>query len=156
MEGVTLDLFPSTDTPGQNLKPLLSIRAERVTRTGGDLSALSFEGARAIVPARTPEAREIEFSADRGEFMEGKSAMLDGNVIARINDMIIELEAITWEIVPGEGGSESGGVATSERPLRITSPNQNLTASGLRLDTAAEIIELRDVDGEFTFVGDTP
>lgn len=155
MEGVSLDLFPDPDTTQQNVKPLLSIQAARVTRSGEDTNTLTFEGAEAVVPSQTPGAREIRFSAARGVFVEGVRAELSGGVTARINEMTITLEDIIWEILPEEGDA-GGSVARSDNKLQITSPTQNLVADSLRLDTAAETIELQNVVGEFTFIGEAP
>jgi hypothetical protein len=162
MENVQLELWPSTDTPGQDVKPLLLIRAARVTGSGGETKSLSFEGAEATVPAAAPGATELQFTAQHGAFEEGVRAVLDQGVVARVNDMIIELESITWEVAGagGEAGAEAGGggggIAYSDRPLKITSPTQRLEAASLRLDVATETIELRQVTGEITFSGETP
>lgn len=156
MQDMNLKLWPSTDTPGENVKPLLSIHAARVMGMGGDAKELMLEDAKAVVPATGPESRELEFSAKFGTFVEGERALLRDGVVARIDDMTIELEEITWTIVPGEGGAPSSGVASSDRPLHITSPTQDLEAQGLRLYAATETIELHEVTGFITFVGDTP
>ncbi|MBX3180893.1 MAG: hypothetical protein KF886_26395 [Candidatus Hydrogenedentes bacterium] len=154
MENVSMDLWPSTDTPGEDVKPLLSIRAERVTGMRGDMNTLSFEGAEAVAPASAPGAAPYKFKAASGAFVEGERAVLSGGVTAEVDDMIIELEEITWAILPGaEGG---GGHAWSDRPLRITSPTQKLEAASLRLNVLAQTIELREVTGEITFEGTTP
>lgn len=156
MENINMHLWPSTDTPGEDVKPLLSIQAERVTGMGGGTEQLTFEGARAVVPAREPGDLEINFVAERGSYVEGKRAVLEGGVVARIDDMTIELEDIVWEIVPGLAGAAGQSLAASDNPLRITSPTQQLEASSLRLRAGAKMLELRDVSGEFTFTGDMP
>ncbi len=156
MEGMKLDLWPSTDTPGENVKPLLSIRAAQVKGLGAETNELTFEGAEAVVPAKSAEDREIRFSATRGSYLEGQKAVLSGGVTALIDDMTISLEDITWDIVPGEGGAPGTGIASSDNPLRITSPTQDLEAQGLRLYIVTQTFELRDVNGFITFSGETP
>ena len=156
MQDMTLDLWPSTDTPGDNVKPLLSIRAERVMGMGDDSQELTFEGAEAVVPATGPNARELQFSAKLGSFVQGVRANLRDGVVARIDDMTITLEEISWDIVAGDGSAPGTGVASSDKPLHIMSPTQDLEAQGLRLYLATETLELRDVTGFITFTGDTP
>ena len=156
MENFEMRLWPSTEDAGENLVPLLYIRAERVMGLGGDTKELTFEGAEAVVPATSPDSRELQFTAKYGSFVEGERALLRDGVVARIDDMTIELEEITWSVVPGEGGAASSGVAASDRPLRIVSPTQNLEAQALRLYAATETIELREVTGEITFIGELP
>lgn len=153
MENVKLELWPSPDTPGQDVKPLLLIRAARVTGSGGDTKSLSFEGAEATVPATEPGATSLQFDANHGTFQEGVRALLDQGVVAHVNDMTIELEEITWEVASGEGNS---GLAFSDHPLKITSPTQNLEAASMRLDMTTQTIELRQVTGEISFTGDAP
>jgi len=156
MENFEMRLWPSTENPGENLAPLLYIRAERVMGLGGDTKELTFEGAEAVVPATSPESRELQFTAKFGSFVEGERALLRDGVVARIDDMTIELEEITWSIMPGEGGAAGSGLAASDRPLRIVSPTQNLEAQALRLYADTETLELREVTGEITFIGELP
>lgn len=156
MEDMEWHLFPDPDTPAEGEKPILSIWAERVTGMGDDSTALAIEDVEAVVPAQAPDDREIHFSAARGVYEEGKGARLEGGVVATIDDMTIELEAISWEIAPDQAGAPVGGLAASDAPLKITSPTQSLEASSLRLFSESKTLELRGVTGEITFSGETP
>ena len=157
MTNIEMHLWPTGDAPGQDVKPLLSIRAQRVTGSmEGGGAEMSFEGAQAIVPPRTPEDAPIRFEAARGTFQENKRALLKDGVKAQVGDMSIALEDITWEMVPEEGTDHKAGMAFSDKPLKITSPTQNLEAARLRLYPDTNTMELYDVTGVITFSGAKP
>lgn len=157
MTNIEMHLWRSSDAPGQDQKPLLSIRAARVTGNMDESGAeLSFEGAQAVRPQQKPEDSQIHFEAARGTFLENQRAVLKDGVKAQIDDMAITLEEITWEIAP-EGGAEGGtGMAFSDKPLKIMSPTQNLEAARLRLYPDTNTMELYDVTGVITFTGEKP
>lgn len=157
MTNIEMHLWRSSDAPGQDQKPLLSIRAARVTGNMDESGAeLSFEGAQAVRPQQNPEDSQIHFEAARGTFLENQRAVLKDGVKAQIDDMAITLEEITWEIAP-EGGAEGGtGMAFSDKPLKIMSPTQNLEAARLRLYPDTNTMELYDVTGVITFTGEKP
>ena len=157
MTNIEMHLWRSSDAPGQDQKPLLSIRAERVTgNMDGSGAELSFEGAQAVRPQQKPEDSQIHFEAERGTFQENKRAVLKDGVKAQINDMAITLEEITWEIAPEDGVEGGTGMAFSDKPLKITSPTQNLEAARLRLYPDANTMELYEVSGVITFTGEKP
>ena len=157
MTNIEMHLWRSSNAPGQDQKPLLSIRAARVTGNMDESGAeLSFEGAQAVRPQQKPEDAQIHFEAARGTFLENQRAVLKDGVKAQIDDMAITLEEITWEIAP-EGGAEGGtGMAFSDKPLKIISPTQNLEAARLRLYPDTNTMELYDVTGVITFTGEKP
>lgn len=157
MTNIEMHLWRSSDAPGQDQKPLLSIRAERVTGSmDGSGAELSFEGAQAVRPQQKPEDSQIHFEAARGTFQENKRAVLKDGVQAQIDDMSISLEEITWEIAPEEGAEGGTGMAFSDKPLKIISPTQNLEAARLRLYPDTNTMELYEVSGVITFTGEKP
>ncbi len=157
MTNIEMHLWPSSEAPGQDEKPLLSIRAQRVTgNMDGSGAELSFEGAQAVVPQQKPEDSQIHFEAASGTFQENQRAVLKGGVKAQIDDMAIALEEITWEIAPKDGEEGGSGMAFSDKPLKITSPTQNLEAARLRLYPDTQSMELYDVTGVITFSGEQP
>lgn len=157
MTNIEMHLWPSGDAPGQGVKPLLSIRAQRVTGSmDGGGAEMAFEGAQAVVPPQTPEDSQIHFEATRGTFQENQRAVLKDGVKAQIDTMSITLEDITWEMVPEAGSEHKAGMAFSDKPLKITSPTQNLEAARLRLYPDTKTMELYDVTGVITFTGEKP
>lgn len=157
MTNIEMHLWPANEAPGQEEKPLLSIRAQRVTGNMDDSGAeLSFEGAQAVVPQQKPEDSQIHFEAASGTFQENQRAVLKGGVKAQIDDMAITLEEITWEIAPREGEERGTGMAFSDKPLTITSPTQKLEAARLRLYPDSNSMELYEVSGVITFTGEKP
>lgn len=157
MTNIEMHLWPSGDAPGQGVKPLLSIRAQRVTGSmEGGGAEMSFEGAQAVVPPQTPEDSQIHFEAARGTFQENQRAVLSGGVKAQIDDMSITLEDITWEMLPEAGTDHKTGMAFSDKPLKIASPTQNLEAARLRLYPDTKMMELYEVTGVITFTGEKP
>ncbi|MBL7646093.1 MAG: LPS export ABC transporter periplasmic protein LptC [Candidatus Hydrogenedentes bacterium] len=157
MTNIEMHLWPSSEAPGQEEKPLLSIRAQRVTgNMDGSGAELSFEGAQAVVPQQKPEDSQIHFEAASGTFQENQRAVLKGGVKAQIDDMAIALEEITWEIAPREGEDSGTGMAFSDKPLTITSPTQKLEAARLRLYPDSNSMELYEVSGVITFTGEKP
>ena len=157
MTNIEMHLWPSGDAPGQGVKPLLSIRARRVTGSmEGGGAEMAFEGAQAVVPPQTPEDPQIHFEATRGTFQENRRAVLSGGVKAQIGDMSVSLEEITWEIAPREGEEGGTGMAFSDKPLTISSPTQNLEAARLRLYPDTNAMELYEVTGVITFAGEKP
>jgi hypothetical protein len=157
MTNIEMHLWPSTEAPGQEEKPLLSIRAQRVTgNMDGSGAELSFEGAQAVVPQQKPEDSQIHFEAASGTFQENQRAVLKGGVKAQIDDMAIALEEITWEIAPQDGEEGGTGMAFSDKPLTITSPTQKLEAARLRLYPDTNSMELYEVSGVITFTGEKP
>lgn len=157
MNEVEMQLWPSSDAPAQGTRPLLSIRAQRVTGSlDGTTAELSFEGAQAVVPPQEEGDSNINFEAARGTYQQNRRAVLSGGVTAQIDDMAIALEDITWEILPQEGAETSTGLAFSDNPLKIASPTQNLEAARLRLYPDTQTMELYDVKGTITFTGEQP
>lgn len=156
MKDIKWELWPPAESPGKDVKPLLSIRAERVTDAGGDAGNLAFEGAQADVPARNAGESTIHIDAVRGVYRKGRGAMLKDGVTAHIDDMVITLEEITWEILPEADENGNTSVAFSDKPLKIASPTQNLEASRLRLYPDTNELELYDVKGEISFMGEQP
>lgn len=157
MTNIEMHLWPSSEAPGQEEKPLLSIRAQRVTgNMDGSGAELSFEGAQAVVPQQKPEDSQIHFEAASGTFQENQRAVLKGGVKAQIDDMAIALEEITWEIAPQDGEEGGTGMAFSDKPLTITSPTQKLEAARLRLYPDTNSMELYEVSGVITFTGEKP
>lgn len=157
MTNIEMHLWRSSDAPGQDQKPLLSIRAARVTgNMDGSGAELSFEGAQAVRPQQKPEDSQIHFEAARGTFQENQRAVLKDGVKAQIDDMTITLEEITWEIAPEDGAEGDTGMAFSDKPLKITSPTQNLEAARLRLYPDTNTMELYEVTGVITFTGEKP
>lgn len=157
MTNIEMFLWPSGDSPEKGEKPLLIIRAKGVTGSMASSGAeLSFEGAQAVVPPKTPEDSQINFEATRGTFIENQRAVLKDGVRAQIDDMSITLDDITWEIPPKEGETEGVGMAFSDKPLKIVSPTQNLDAARLRLYPDTRTMELYDVTGVITFAGAKP
>lgn len=152
MEGVEMHLFePSDDAPKQDEKPLLSIRADRVSGSmSGDAAELSFEGAKAVAQQKADKP-PIYFEAARGRFQEKKRAVLEGGVRATIDDMTITLEEITWEVHAPEGTEGETGMAFSDKPLNISSPTQELEAARLRLYPDTQVMELYEVTGVINF-----
>lgn len=160
MEDIELHLWPSTEAPGQDVKPLLSIRAQRVTGaaddTGETSGEMAFEGAVADVPAQDADDPRIHFEAARGVYLDDQRAVLQGGVTAEIDTMTITLEDITWEIFPEAREDGNTSMAFSDNPLKISSPTQNLEAARLRLYPDTEVLELYEVSGEITFMGVQP
>lgn len=160
MEDIELHLWPSTESTGQDVKPLLSIRAQRVVgaadETGGTTGEMAFEGAIADVPAQEEGDPRIHFEAARGIYLDDQRAVLQGGVTAEIDTMTIALEDITWEIFPEADADGNTSMAYSDNPMKITSPTQNLEAARLRLYPDTEVLELYEVSGEITFMGVQP
>ena len=157
MTNIEMHLWPSSEAPGQEEKPLLSIRAQRVTgNMDGSGAELSFEGAQAVVPQQKPEDSQIHFEAASGTFQENQRAVLKGGVKAQIDDMAITLQEITWEIAPREEEEGGTGMAFSDQPLTINSPTQKLEAARLRLYPDTNSMELYEVSGVITFTGEKP
>ncbi len=153
MENIRMDLWPSNEAPRQGQKPVLSISARRFMGSVGSGNEWSFEDAQAEAPAQDDEHTAIRFEAARGVFREDERAVLEGGVTAYLNDMIIHLEDIVWEINVANGATSSGGRAYSDHPVHIESPTQQLDASSLTIDPATATFELTDVSGEIHFGG---
>jgi len=156
MNEVEMQLWPPSDGANQNTRPLLSIRAQRVTGSlDGTTGELSFEGAEAVVPPQEEGDSQIDFQAARGTYQQNRKAVLSGGVAAKIDAMSITLEDITWEIQPADATDNPGlGYAFSDNPLKIDSPTQKMEAARLRLYPATQTFELDDVKGVVTFQGE--
>lgn len=147
MRGINLFIHDNAPTvPGVERKPLLWLHADTYRMDG---AVWWVEGARAVIYAHSEEGADLSMEAARGRFDEGKGAYLEDGVVARMADLVIELQDVSCDILE----DQTVGVAHSDNPVRVRGEDIELDAAGIRLHPGTREVELTDVRGGFVRFG---
>jgi hypothetical protein len=139
MEGRGADfrLFDGDPTSGPARRPRLWLHVDSFSLT--EKNIWSFQNARAVIYGRDEQMEDMFLDAGGGSYQEAKSAYLKDGVTAKIGDMKLELRDFEW--------LNDEGIAKSDYPVIITTPDSELKASGVRLYHKEKQIVLTDVTG---------
>ena len=141
MNDIYLYLHGTAPTEDGARPPTFRLHAETFKML--DEKSFLVGNANAVIYAQSPESEEIVIRAERGSFVEGQSAKLEGAVTARVGDMTFELEDFEWQNPFGD----APGSAFSHKPLRLTGPEIELEASSMRIIPDERRLVLTDVSG---------
>lgn len=147
VEGLRLYMHEYTPTEAAR-RPTFTVEAERGAQTQDQGGALwSLEGTRAVVYNEQGEAFTV--TAARGTFDEANGvANLTGGVRVHAGEVVLELEAITWDNETRE--------AHTNGPAVVTTGESTLKATGLVVKPEEEKIICRDTRGRIVFGEETP
>jgi len=143
---VNLRMWDTRPTDGAPRKPTFWVHADVFSRSEEEVWSL--EGARAVIYGRSEEDELITITAGRGRFQEMKRAYLEGDIVARIQDMKLDMADIEW--------INEERVARTDRPLTLTMEDTHLKASSLRLYPDAKELVMTDVTGFLRLRKETP
>lgn len=139
MEGRGADfrLFDGDPTSGPARRPRLWLHVDSFSLAEENI--WSFQNARAVIYGRDDQMEDMFLEAGGGSYQEAKSAYLKDGVTAKIGDMELELRDFEW--------LNDEGLAKSDYPVSITTPDSELKASSVRLYHKEKQIVLTDVTG---------
>jgi len=139
MEGRGADfrLFDGDPTSGPARRPRLWLHVDSFSLTEENI--WSFQNAHAVIYGRDEQMEDMYLEAGGGSYQEAKSAYLKEGVTAKIGEMKLELRDIEW--------LNDEGIAKSDYPVSITTPDSELKASSVRLYHKEKQIVLTDVTG---------
>ena len=139
MEGRGADfrLFDGDPTSGPARRPRLWLHVDSFSLAEENI--WSFRNARAVIYGRDDRMEDMFLEAGGGSYQEAKSAYLKDGVTAKIGEMKLELRDIEW--------LNDEGLAKSDYPVTITTPDSELKASSVRLYHKEKRLVLTDVTG---------
>ena len=143
MTGINLYMHRRIPLDGAPGKPELWVRADSFSIE--DQQTYSFENASAVIYGRE---EEITLEAQRGQFEQDKSAVLEGEVRLAAGTLRMLLTDIQWHRGDEE---EAGGVVETGNPVIIDDPDLQLNAAGMRLYPDTRVYELTEVSGVVRF-----
>lgn len=147
MTGINLFIHDNAPTvSGVERKPLLWLHADTYRMEG---TVWWVQGARAVIYAHDEEGADLTMEAACGRFDEGKGAYLEEGVVARMADLVIEMQDVTCDILE----DRSVGTASSDHPVRVRGEDIELDAGGIRLHPDTREVELTDVRGGYVRFG---
>ena len=136
-KGVDLYMHDYGPTDGRLRDPTFWIHAEQGQRAGAGRT-WSLQQTRAVIYREADENLVVE--AAIGQFdEEAETARLSGRVRLSTGRLRVDLEELVWD--------NTKGLATSDRPVRVTDSETQLVASGILINPHDDTIVLNEGSG---------
>jgi len=146
LSGVNLWMHDYTPTAGQLRKPTIWVHAES-GRLAEDSQLWSLQDTRAVIYRENDE--DLTADAAQGAFDQtDETAVLTGDVTLLAGSLEVALEKLKWDNV--------AGVATSDRPVRVTSGEMWLTGEAMWIRPDENLLQIEGGSGAMPFAEVAP